>query len=402
MNRDRTPLDVIVVGGRVAGASTAMLLARAGARVRLLERGDLGTDTLSTHGLMRAGVLQLSRWGLLDQVRDAGTPQVRSTTFHVAGQEPLVIPIASRAGVDALYAPRRHLLDRILVDAAGGAGAEVRHGTKVTGLLRDARGRVTGVRTVDRRGVETPMHARYVVGADGIRSTVAAAAGASLLGRGQHASAVRYTYVRGLDLRGYQWGYGNGAAAGLIPTNDDEHCVFVATSPQRMRTLRLGRSSDELLDLLVGLAAPDLRGPLAAARRVGRHHGWAGVPGFHRQPWGPGWVLVGDAGYYKDPIGSHGITDALRDAELAAGALLDGLSDPRSEAAALTGYHRLRDLVSRDLLDVTDAVASYSWDVTEVQLLLRRLSAAMAPEVELLESLSRAGRGAEPVPVGAT
>jgi flavin-dependent dehydrogenase len=397
MSRDRTPLDVIVVGGRVAGASTAMLLARAGARVRLLERGDHGADTLSTHGLMRAGVLQLSRWGLLDRVVGAGTPQVRSTTFHVTGQEPLVIPIAARAGVDALYAPRRHLLDRILVDAAVEAGAEVRHGTKVTGLLRDATGRVTGVRTVDRRGVQTEQHARYVVGADGLRSTVAAAAGAAVLGRGRHASAVRYAYVRDLDLPGYQWGYGNGAATGLIPTNDHGHCVFVATSPQRMRTLRLGRSSDEVLDLLVGLAAPDLRGPLASARRVGRHHGWAGVPGFHRQPWGPGWVLVGDAGYYKDPIGSHGITDALRDAELAAGALLDGLSDSGSEVAALTGYHRLRDEMSRDLLAVTDAVASYTWDATEVQLLLRRLSTAMAPEVELLESLPHAGKQALPV-----
>ena len=399
MSRDRTPLDVIVVGGRVAGAATALLLARAGARVRLLERGDHGTDTLSTHGLMRAGVLQLSRWGLLDRVVDAGTPPVRSTTFHVAGQEPVVIPIASRAGVDALYAPRRHLLDRILVDAAVEAGAEVRHGTRVTGLLRDATGRVTGVRTVDRRGVETQPHARYVVGADGLRSTVAAAAGAPVLGRGQHGSAVRYTYVRGLDLPGYHWGYGNGAAAGLIPTNADEHCLFVATSPQRMRTLRLGRSSTEVLDLLVGLAAPDLRGPVAAARRVGRHHGWAGVPGFHRQPWGPGWLLVGDAGYYKDPIGSHGITDALRDAELAARALLDGLSDARGEAAVFADYHRLRDGVSHDLLEVTDAIASYAWDVAEVQLLLRRLSAAMGPEVELLESLPRAGTQA--VPVGA-
>jgi 2-polyprenyl-6-methoxyphenol hydroxylase-like FAD-dependent oxidoreductase len=106
---------------------------------------------------------------------------------------------------------------------------------------------------------------------------------------------------------------------------------------------------------------------------------------------------VGDAGYYKDPIGSHGITDALRDAELAAGALLDGLSDSGSEVAALTGYHRLRDEMSRDLLAVTDAVASYAWDATEVQLLLRRLSTAMAPEVELLESLPHAGKQALPV-----
>ena len=118
MSTGGSSYDVVVVGGRVAGASTAMLLARAGARVLLLERGRYGADTLSTHGLMRAGVLQLSRWGLLDRLRAAGTPPVRSTTFRIAGERPLEIAIADRAGVDALYAPRRHLLDRLLVDAA--------------------------------------------------------------------------------------------------------------------------------------------------------------------------------------------------------------------------------------------------------------------------------------------
>ena len=384
--------DVIVVGGRVAGASTAMMLARAGARVLLLERGRYGTDTLSTHGLMRAGVLQLSRWGLLDRLVSAGTPPVRSTTFRIAGERPLRIAISDRAGVDALYAPRRHLLDRLLADAAAEAGADVRHGTRVTRLLHDPRGRVTGVGMVDGTGVETSARAAYVVGADGIRSLVADAAGAPVLERGRHGSAVRYAYVRGLDVPGYEWGYGNGAAAGLIPTDDGEHCVFVATSPHRMRTLRLGRSPDEVLHRLVGLAAPDLLGPLGEARRVSRHHGWAGAPGFRRQPWGPGWVLVGDAGYYKDPIGSHGITDALRDAELAARALLDALGG-RDEGVALTDFHRVRDGVSQELLDVTDEIASYVWDTTEVQRLLRRLSAAMTGEVELLESL--------PTPAGA-
>ena len=330
-----------------------------------------------------------------------GRPPVRTTTFRVAGEPPLEIPIAARAGVDALYAPRRHLLDRLLVDAAAEAGAEVRHDTRVTRLLRDDHGRVTGVGMVDAAGVETTVEASYVVGADGIRSFVADAAGARLLEQRQHGSAVRYTYVRGLDVPGYVWGFGNGAAAGLIPTNDGEHCVFVATSPQRMRTLRLGRSADEVLDLLVGLAAPDLLGPLGDARRVSRHHGWAGTPGFRRQPWGPGWALVGDAGYYKDPIGSHGITDALRDAELLTRALLEALGG-RDGSDALADYHRLRDAVSQDLLDVTDAIASYTWDSAEVQPLLRGLSAAMSQEVELLGSLPPATGTAELVTAGAT
>ena len=73
--------DAIVVGGRCAGAATAMLLARGGMRVLVVEAARPGTDTLSTHALMRGGVLQLHRWGLLDAVVDAGTPAIRSTEF---------------------------------------------------------------------------------------------------------------------------------------------------------------------------------------------------------------------------------------------------------------------------------------------------------------------------------
>ena len=250
--------DVVVVGGRVAGASTALLLARAGARVLVLERSPYGSDTLSTHGLMRAGVLQLTRWGLLDRVVAAGTPAVHSTTFHFAGDEPLRVTIRPHAGVDALYAPRRHVIDRILADAAAAAGAELRHGVRVTGLLRDRTGRVAGVRLLDEAGRDASVTASYVVGADGIRSVVADAAGAPVVRRGRYASAVRYAYVEGLDAPGYEMAYGDGAAAGLIPTNDGLHCVFVATTPERMRTLRLGNPRRRRLrrDLAAGRTRP--------------------------------------------------------------------------------------------------------------------------------------------------
>ena len=121
--------DVVVVGGRVAGASTALLLARAGVRVILVDRDRHGSDTLSTHGLMRAGVLQLSRWGVLPDVAATGTPPIRQVIFHYADGEQAVVAIRPSAGVDALYAPRRYLFDRLLVDAAAAAGAEVLHET---------------------------------------------------------------------------------------------------------------------------------------------------------------------------------------------------------------------------------------------------------------------------------
>jgi flavin-dependent dehydrogenase len=144
--------DAVVIGGRVAGASTALLLARAGVRVALIERSRYGTDTLSTHGLMRAGVLQLTRWGLLGDITAAGTPPIPAATFHYADDESTFVTIRPHAGVDALYAPRRYLLDRILVEAAAAAGAEVRHESTLAGVLRDHHDHVVGVRTVDRKG----------------------------------------------------------------------------------------------------------------------------------------------------------------------------------------------------------------------------------------------------------
>ncbi|MET1060887.1 MAG: NAD(P)/FAD-dependent oxidoreductase [Nocardioides sp.] len=384
--------DVVVVGGRVAGASTAMLLARAGARVLVLDRSAYGSDTLSTHGLMRAGVLQLTRWGLLDQIVEAGTPAVRTTTFYCAGDEPVRVTIRPHSGVEALYAPRRHVIDRILVDAAVASGAELRHGVRVTGLLRNSAGRVAGVRTRDGAGRESSISASYVVGADGIRSVVADAAGSPVVRRGRHASAVRYAYFEGLEASGYEWAYGDGAGAGLIPTNDGLHCVFVATTPERMRTLRLGSPDDAGFSATWRLAAPGQHERLADARRVGRFHGWPGAPGHMRRPWGPGWALVGDAGYFKDPISTHGMTDAMRDAELLTIALLAALGGERTEREAFGQYRLRRDTLSKRLFQVSDQISSYTWDGAAVQPLLRRMSSAMTDELELLESLPAADK----------
>ena len=174
--------DVVVVGGRVAGASTALLLARSGARVVLVDRGTYGSDTLSTHGLMRAGVLQLTRWGLLPILVAAGTPAIRHTAFHYADGETVEVALRPTAGVEALYAPRRMLLDRILVDAAAAAGAEIRHETTVESLLCEG-DRVVGVRARDEQGRAQTIRAAFTVGADGVRSTIAARTGAPVVWR---------------------------------------------------------------------------------------------------------------------------------------------------------------------------------------------------------------------------
>jgi flavin-dependent dehydrogenase len=377
--------DVVVVGGRVAGASTALLLAQAGARVAVLDRGRYGSDTLSTHGLMRAGVLQLSRWGLLEQVVAAGTPPVRHTSFHYADGHEVNVTIRPRAGVDALYAPRRHLLDRILIDAAAEAGADVLHETAVTGLLRDDRDRVTGVRARGQGGTMR-VPARLTVGADGIRSLVARDVDAPVVRQGRHAGASLYRYVSGVPATGYVWAYGDGAGAGFIPTNDGETCVFVATTRERMRELRREGTEAAFTSLLES-TAPRLAAQVREGTAAGRIHGWGGAPGFVRRSWGPGWALVGDAGYFKDPITAHGLTDALRDAELLADAALAAFDGRTPADLALGAYQRVRDHLSRHLFSVTDRVAAYDWDVDSVQRLMRLVSSAMSDEVDFLSAL---------------
>jgi len=255
----------------------------------------------------------------------------------------------------------------------------------VTGLLHDERGRVAGVRAAGRRGGATDLRASLTVGADGIRSVVADQAGAPVVRQGRNASAVLYRYYAGLPADGYRWAYGDGYAAGLVPTNDGQTCVFVATTPARMRALRKD-GTDAAFGALLTATAPALALQVADAEPVSRTYGWGGVPGFVRRSWGPGWALVGDAGYFKDPITTHGMTDALRDAELLTDEILEALAGGTPEAVALCRYQATRDRLSAELVAATEAVAGYDWDTARVQALLRRVSSAMSDELDLMQA----------------
>ena len=197
---------------------------------------------------------------------------------------------------------------------------------------------------------------------------------------------------------GYEWAYGAGVAAGLIPTNDGLTCVFVGTAPQRMRELRR-QGVAEAFTTILGEASPSLTARVATAVPDGRLRGWPAVPGFLRRGYGPGWALVGDAGYYKDPITTHGITDGLRDAELLAGAIVDALGGGVAEPMAMANYQSARDRMSARLFSATEAVAAYDWDTGQVRTLLRQVSAAMAYELELLPGFVRSpGPRCSPTP----
>jgi len=366
--------DAIIVGARAAGAATAMLLARRGLRVLALERAQYGSDTLSTHALMRPAVLQLHRWGLLDRVRAAGTPPVRRVTFRYP-DENVVVDLPPSDGVDALFAPRRTVLDRILVDAARESGARVAFGIAVESLQRDSAGRVTGVLARDASGHSFSLRAQIVIGADGIRSIVARQAGAEVTRSSKVEGAVLFGYFAGAETSGYEWGYSPGMSAGFIPTNNGEVCVFVGCATSRFRDEvqpDLHRGFHGILERV----SPDMARRIAFARQTGHFRGFASTSGFYRRAFGPGWALVGDAGLFRDPITTHGITDAFRDAELLARAI--------AGIHSLEHYQTTRDAVSRPVFDVTERIAAYDWNMDEIRLHLREVSRAMKPELRLL------------------
>lgn len=358
--------DAIVVGARCAGASTAMLLARQGARVLVVDHDRRGTDTMSTHALMRGAVLALHRWGVLDAIRASGAPRIRRTSFFY-GPETVDVDIAPVPGADALHAPRRTVLDAVLVEAAARAGAEFRFGTGCRGLVRDDAGRVAGIEIRAADGRREVLRADMVIGADGRRSSVARAVGPAVLRRSAHASAVVYGHFDGLDAPGYRWFWAPGAGGGIIPTNDGLSCVFLAMPPGAFAE-GAGRRDAAGLAAAVSARLPVMADHMSGARLAGPLVTFRGEQGYMRQAQGPGWALVGDAGYFKDPITAHGITDALRDAEILAQAILGG----RPEA-----YPQMRDRLSGDFFAITDKIASYRWTLEELKALHLDLNRAM-------------------------
>lgn len=381
--RSNGSYDALVIGARCAGAATAMLMARRGMRVLAVDRSAYGSDTLSTHALMRGGVLQLHRWGLLPRLAALDTPAVRNTVFHY-GEEVVDIEIRPADGVDALYAPRRTVLDPLLVDAAWGAGAEIRHGYSLIELVRRPDGRVAGAALADPEGRRVEIAADLVVGADGIASTVARQAGAPVTREARHTTAAIYGYWSGLGWRNaYHWLFRQGASAGAIATNGGAHCVFVAVPPARLRdTLRQDLAAG--FRQVLAEVSPALAEAVAGARQESRLLAFAERRGFLRRPFGSGWALVGDAGYFKDPLTAHGITDAFRDAELLAAAAAEGTEE------AFAAYERTRDALSLPLFEATEEIASFEWDIETVKRHHLALNKAMRPEVEYLAALGLA------------
>ncbi|POX44069.1 NAD(P)/FAD-dependent oxidoreductase [Streptomyces sp. Ru72] len=333
--------DAIVVGARCAGAPTAMLLARAGYRVVLLDKAPSGTDTLSTHLIHQPGVATLARWGLLDALRASGCPPLDRVVYEVAD---IRLEGCARGveGQRAAFAPRRHVLDALLVEAAAAAGVEVRHHCRVTGLLRDSSGRVVGVK--GRRGEHSfTERAHLVIGADGMRSTVARLAQAPYTVEDPRLTCAYYTYWADVPatLELYER---PGSWVAAVATNDAATLVLAYFPQSRFEEIRTDARRAYLEQIRT--TAPGLYERLAGKEPLERLRGTGDQQNFFRQAAGPGWVLVGDAGHHKDSITARGISDAFLQADALARRLEGRLGgDPDGLDAALRDFAKERDEV---------------------------------------------------------
>ncbi|WP_221351124.1 NAD(P)/FAD-dependent oxidoreductase [Streptomyces beigongshangae] len=377
--------DVIVVGARVAGSPTAMLLARIGYRVLLLERARFPRDTLSTLLIHQPGGALLKRWGVLPEVVATGCPPIDRVSYTVADVR---LEGCSWAvdGVRTAFAPRRYLLDPVLVQAAVDSGAEFRDESTVLDLVFDG-DRVTGVR-VRTGGTEYTVRAPLVVGADGMRSTVAARVGAPFETEEPKLTCAFYTYWSDLPQR-FRLHEAPGSWVGTIPTNGGATLVGAYFPQHRFGQLR-GHGLEALLSA-VEHTAPELREEMVGGRMLERLHGTGDQRNFFRRAAGPGWVLVGDAGHHKDSITARGITDAFRQVQLLVDCIGDGVHEPQRLSDALSRFAALRhDMLVTDYRN-TLATAALAAGKHQIELLR-----AIGSSAELTDRYFSAMSGACP------
>jgi 2-polyprenyl-6-methoxyphenol hydroxylase-like FAD-dependent oxidoreductase len=353
-DREDAMFDAIIVGARCAGAPTAMLLARKGYRVLLVDKATFPSDTLSTHIVWPHGAEIIDRWGLFGRLRATGCPPIAlRLTFDVG-------PFALKGGVTDTnagrggFCPRRTVLDKLLVDAAVEAGAELREGFNVDTLLWDG-DRVAGLRGRSRNGSAIQERAQIVIGADGAHSLVAMAAGAHDYDVRAPLTTNYYSYFRGFPADDLEQYLREHRAIGCFPTHDGLTLIAVLWPSSEFHDVR---ADVERSVWTVVESTPAVADRLRGATREEKWFGTAGVRGYFRQPFGPGWALVGDAGYDRDPIMAQGISDAFVDAESLAAALDDGWSGRRPLEHALAAHHTTRDRRVKPMYEFTCQMAT--------------------------------------------
>ena len=337
-----------------------MLLARRGHRVLILDRNEFPSDRVaSTHMVWHSGVELLSRWGLLDRLRATGCPPMRNLNLDLG--ELVVTGRAPSAGdIAEAYAPRRIVLDDLLVTAAREAGAEVRTRCSVRELITED-DRVAGVRFAAGDGKIHEERASLVLGADGERSTVARLVGATSYEVQGRLAGTIWAYFSGLPIDDMEFYARPGRMVYAWRTNDDLTVAGICFPFRDFREALGDRGTTMPAEL--DALAPAFGERVRAAERVSRWRTGC-ASNFCRAPVGKGWCLLGDAGLTMDPITAAGITNAFRDASLLAEAVDDGLS--RDLDTALATFEGRRNALSLPLYQFTCEMARLEPPTQEV------------------------------------
>jgi flavin-dependent dehydrogenase len=360
--------DAIIVGARCAGSPLAMLLAQKGYRVLLTDKSFFPSDTISTHHVHQPGVLRLKRWGLLEAVRASNCPPLTKMSFD-AGPFALTGTPPPIEGVSESFAPRRRVLDDILVRAAERAGAEIREGLTVKDVTFDEHG-VNGISGVTRGGTPVMERARIVVGADGKHSSVARSVEARVYNERPKLTCNYYSYWSGVPMKGTELYVRERRMFVADRTNDGLTMVVVALPVEEFQRMRSDVENQFMKELEL---IPSLAGRLRAGRREEMIRGTGDMPNFFRKPYGAGWALVGDAGYTKDSITAQGITDSFKQAEMLAEAIDEGFSGRRPLEEALADYERSRNEGALAMYEMTCQLAALAPPPPEMLQLLEAL-----------------------------
>ncbi len=340
--------DVIIVGARCAGSPTGMQLARKGYKVLVVDRARFPSDTLSTHYIQPDGAARLRSWGLFDRVVEAGTPVFHGLRRTMQGMTMPPTPTDPES-----FAPRRTVLDAILVDAAREAGAEVREGVLIESVIMED-GVAVGIR--GRKGDEPfEERARVVIGADGRESFVARQVGAAEYNQGGGTTAGFYGYFKNFPAETPELYLGAGLAHFVFPTNDGEACLAMEIPAEKFKDFR--EDSEGNLRRSFG-TIPALAERIGGAVLASKMFGFAPHSGFYRKPYGPGWALAGDAGYYRDPLLGQGINDAFRDADQLSEAIDAFFSGRESWDEALGRFETTRNEVTAGIYHITNVLCS--------------------------------------------